>query len=193
MHFFRTLLIAPLLLGLAIIVAVTSPVLAATAELSSVKGIATTKDVEVSAKIIRDGQPIQGEKGSFSFKNPISGQSCTTPNQVSDAEGWIKGSCSSASSGQYEVVFIPESSSQQSLFVTFEPNNSPPPPSPKPSPFPSPEPEEEEDELEVALTVDTSPSKPSPSSQGEVTEKEQQSNPELRTKLLSRFTNSKNK
>lgn len=104
-------------------------------ELSSSAGTVGTTAATVTATIYLDTeltQPAPGVVGSFSFENPQTGQSCSTTNNTSDAQGKIYGSCTSATlAGQYSAVFTTDGEEPRTVAITF---TAPPSPSPSPSP-----------------------------------------------------------
>lgn len=98
-------------------------------ELSSQAGVANGQAASVKA-IIRNEEMTQfsaGEEGEFSFQNAQSGQSCSTPNKISNSNGEVSGTCTSPITGQFVVLFRLTNGDERTVSVSFNPAPTPTP------------------------------------------------------------------
>ena len=91
--------------------------------LSSTSGQAGGSAAQVKATIFLDEnhtQPAAGVTGSFTFDSAQNGQSCSTPNPVSNSQGEITGTCISSSTGSFVARFTNQGSdSQHTVVINF--------------------------------------------------------------------------
>lgn len=90
-------------------------------DFSSSDGAVNGSPASVKVVVFQQGttQFSVGEQGTFSFQNPQSGQSCSTPNNTTNTNGEIAGSCTSSIAGEFTIVFKLTSGEESTKAVRF--------------------------------------------------------------------------